>query len=784
MSLRDCMIKNGFSEAEIRNLSGGDELTDVQFKEAMIKAQEGVKDKVRKAKIQMLAVDSIMKKINSHGNGKAHGILALLGFDKSGTSGIISVDLMSNHYEKQAHATMSDMMEKLMPKTSSLWEVDDALRLNIVKEVFGEATGDVEAGAFAKSFIKANEDLRVLHNKLGGDIKKDSQWNLPQSHNSFRIRKAPKAQWVDELLAPGVLDLAGMENKYTGKSFMSPEEVRPFLDKMYDSIVTNGNSKMDWDTAVAQGNRTSVGIQNRQRFLRFKSGESYLNYQKKYGEDNIYSAMLSHIKGLANDTALIKQFGPNPQAAFNYAMGKARADPKAIDRLLGRAENAMQILTGESVGPNTKIQRVAETIRAVNTFKLGGASISAIGDQGTMAVTAGINGLPIMKNTMNFLKQMAGEGKVERQYLLQLGLNSDYVMDVASGLSRYGENDALSAWGKFSKVPDRFIRLTGLNKMTEAGRASIQISALTHLANVENLKWKDLSSGNLRMLKESGIDEADWGAMAKSKKQVINGAKLLDTRILSDDLQMKVSNMMDVLAFRAIPAPDVEAQAIMRQGTKSGTVAGEGFKSGGQFKSFSVSVLLTHIEYAKQFGAVGGAAYLAGTFVTLTAMGLVAVQIKQLVAGKEPMNLNDRATWVAAMMQGGGAGIFADFIFKDQSRFGSSMAATIAGPSASSLESIIKKLILAPTQKAFVAALDGDADAFKKMLQVYGVDFTNEVRNNLPTQLWYSKLLFDRYVFQTISQLSDPNYINKLHKREARLQKDEDRGFLFQPVEL
>lgn len=784
MSLKDCMIKNGFTENEIDEMVGDKPLSEPQFIESMTKAQKLLREKTRRAKIQMLTIDSAMNTINSHPRGAGNGLLSLLAFDKTGKSGVKSVDLMADQYSRFAFAEMSDMMETLMPKTSNGWQVDETLRRNIVKEIFGEASNDVEARAFGKSFVDANEKLRVMHNKLGGDIRKDSQWHLPQSHNGLKIRKVSQQEWVDGLLADNVLDLRNMINRNTGLPFTNKEELRPALQSMYDGIVTNGASKTDWEAAQYKDIRVARGTTNRQRFLRFKSGEAYLNYQSKFGEDNIYSAMITHIKGLAQETAMIKQFGPNPGAGYNYVRDKASELAGEKQRLIDRANNTMKELTGELSGVNNKLQQGFEQVRAVNVFKLGGASISAIGDQGTMAVTARINGLPVFKNAMYFFKSLAGQGAAERQFLLQSGVNADHVIDIASGLARYGDVEANSAWGKFATIPDRFIRLSGLNKMTEAGRSSIQLSSLGHLANIEKTAWKDLDTGNLRMLQESGINEDDWRVMTKSKKQTIKGARFLDMRELPMDVQMKVGNMMDLLAYRAIPAPDVEVRAIMRQGTEAGTVWGEVARSAAQFKSFGISVLLYQIEYSKQFGRARGAAYLAGTFVTLTAMGMVAAQIKQLVAGKELMDMDRGESWLAAAAQGGGLGIFADFIFKDQSRYGSSLTTTLMGPTMATAETLLGKLLISHTQKAFVAAIEQDPKAFEEVARSFGVTLTQEVKNNLPTQLWYSKLVFDHYVAQTVSQLADPKYINKLHKREARLKRDEGRGYLFQPIKL
>jgi len=787
MSTRDCLIKNGFTEDELTlMLKGQDNLSEIQFQEQMKLAIDEGNFKVKQAKIQLLAIDSAMKAINTHPSGPQNGLMSLLAFDKTGTSGIKSVETMANQYSRFAFSEMSDMMESLMPRTSNAWQVDNTMRLNIVKEIFSESTGDAEAKAFAQSFIKANDKLVALHTKMGGTIRKNDHWNLPQNHNALKIRRVDKSSWVDGLMEEGVLDVDNMINRETGESFTSGDpRLRGALESMYDAIVTNGASKMDWEAAGYKDIRVARGVQNRTRFLRFKTGESYLNYQKQFGEDNIYSSMITHVMGIAQETALMRQFGPNPGAGYNYVRSKAseKAGHKN-QRLIGRADNTMKELTGELSGTNNKIQQGFETLRAINVSKLGGAAISAIGDQGTLVITSAINGLPIFKTTMIFLKHMAGGGKAEKQFLLQSMVNADYVIDIASGLARYGEVDANTVWGKFAAVPDRFIRLSGLNKMTEVGRSSIQLSALGHLANVEGLAWKDLSASNLRMLKESGINEADWKSLAKSKKQVVNGAKYIDLRELPMELQMKVGNMMDVLANRAIPAPDVEVRAIMRQGSESGTIYGEGMRSGGQFKSFGISILLYQIEFAKQFGKAGGAAYLASTFVTLTTMGMMAAQIKELVAGKETMDMTTGAAWLRAAAQGGGLGIFADFIFKDQSRFGGSMVATLAGPSAAAMETLLGRLLLAHTQQAFVAAINQDEKAFEKILQSFGSTLTDEVRKNMPSQLWYTKLVFDRYVYQTISQIADPDYIGKLHKRESRLKRDEDRGYLFQPIKL
>jgi hypothetical protein len=59
--------------------------------------------------------------------------------------------------------------------------------------------------------------------------------------------------------------------------------------------------------------------------------------------------------------------------------------------------------------------------------------------------------------------------------------------------------------------------------------------------------------------------------------------------------------------------------------------------------------------------------------------------LKDIAAGREPRDIGDNAKdrakfWAAAMQQGGGLGIFGDFIFSDVNRFGGGIVQTTLGP--------------------------------------------------------------------------------------------------------
>nr|WP_324030891.1 hypothetical protein [Pantoea sp. JZ2] len=89
------------------------------------------------------------------------------------------------------------------------------------------------------------------------------------------------------------------------------------------------------------------------------------------------------------------------------------------------------------------------------------------------------------------------------------------------------------------------------------------------------------------------------------------------------------------------------------------------------------------------------AAYMGGTMIT----GMFANQMNALLSGNDPIDMTKPGTWAGAMLKGGGFGIYGDFLLQDHTQYGSSIAATLGGPSLGLAESLMKLLITNP-QKA------------------------------------------------------------------------------------
>jgi hypothetical protein len=162
-------------------------------------------------------------------------------------------------------------------------------------------------------------------------------------------------------------------------------------------------------------------------------------------------------------------------------------------------------------------------------------------------------------------------------------------------------------------------------------------------------------------------------------------------RIIDDarfDLGMKLQGFIsDEVGFGVIE-PDAASRRFLLRGTRPGTVAGEALRFIAQFKGFPIA-FAQRVGGRAVMGAVGETAlerslHRAGHIGALQAgmfvAGYMAMTAKDFARGYGPRDPDKKETIAAAMMQGGGMGIYGDFLFAQTSRFGSGVLETVAGP--------------------------------------------------------------------------------------------------------
>ncbi|HCL3067047.1 TPA: hypothetical protein N1965_006315, partial [Pseudomonas aeruginosa 7D9A] len=126
---------------------------------------------------------------------------------------------------------------------------------------------------------------------------------------------------------------------------------------------------------------------------------------------------------------------------------------------------------------------------------------------------------------------------------------------------------------------------------------------------------------------------------------------------------------------------------------------------------------------------------LAQLVLWTTAFGYLSMASKDVAKGREPRSPDDLKTWGAAMAQGGGFGIFGDYLFGESSRFGNSALETAAGPTLSTTADLVN---------LWARAKEGE-DTAASLLRI--------AQNNTPfLNLFYSRIVLDHLFLFSVQE--------------------------------
>jgi hypothetical protein len=112
---------------------------------------------------------------------------------------------------------------------------------------------------------------------------------------------------------------------------------------------------------------------------------------------------------------------------------------------------------------------------------------------------------------------------------------------------------------------------------------------------------------------------------------------------------------------------------------------------------------------------------------------------------------------LAALQQGGGLGIYGDFLFGAQNRGGQGLGETLLGPSATTVSGVAGLVVGAPLLQAEGEKVDYDRQLVKLL------------RSETPGgSLWYARLAWDRIILDQWQAAADPAYFRSWRAMERR----------------
>ena len=730
-------------------------------------------EKQRKQLAQIKAWKQIELNVNEYRDRSGNinwGRAALAILEEDRRSKFSSVKQRVQAVENQAIRNLDNFLVSF--KRNLLGAVRNKAKLdNMVREIFGQDTGDVAAREMARAWSNVAEKLRQRFNAAGGSIAKRIGWGLPQTHDAVSVRKVGKQEWINFVLPR--LDVAKMIDEQTGKQ-IPMSELTFVLDQVYETIVTDGLNT--FQPSRAKGGTSLGNRRTDHRFLIFKDADSWLEYSARFAKGTPFDVMIGHIKSMSRDIGQMEILGPNPASTielmkqnvkkFNATKKdgdrRTRIDNNNIDQLYsavaGRNDNAIDTAFGSGFAGLRQILQAAQ---------LGMAAVLATTDLNFQRIARRTSGLSQVNMIGQYFKLLQPLGRNEQQKLaVRLGLISEGWLSIASAQQRFvGE---ISGPEITRRIGDFVMRASGLSPWTQAGRWAFGMEFLGNLADNVGKTFDQLDPQLRQTLKQYGIESDSWNIMRSTDLYEHKGATFLRAEEIeartdispevSRKLSTRLMEMVDTETNFAVPSTSYRGRAFLTGDTKPGTIAGEMTRSFAMYKNFGVTLVHTHIMRGlSQVGFQRKGMYLADMVISATIMGGLAMQMKEMAKGRDPRPMNTPQFWGAAFMQGGGLGIFGDFMFWDINRYGKGLPETVAGP----VVGFVGDLNNLTTGNILQAISGEDTNFSNELINFIG-------RYTPGSSLWYMRLAMERNILDRLKLWSDPVGSRKSFRRSER----------------
>lgn len=730
----------------------------------------------------------------------------LVGTERKRTGGRLSIDAEQKGYRGAwLGGLIADMTKAGQIENFASGAFDRDVFIALYRIGKGQDTAGLspEAVQMATIVNKYQEDARNTRNRFGAWIRDLNGYITRQTHDQFKIRDAGEAEFKKTVLP--LLDLERTMRDFQGTA-------DDFLTRVYDDFATGSHMKAaaGEDDLTAFGPGSSLARrESASRVLYFKDGEAAYEYNAKFGQGKLADTVLKGLDNAASSVGLLKILGTNPEATatrlFDEYAESLRGDPKRRASFLQHRkelENLLSHVDGSANIPGSATAaKISSAARAwVSMSRLGGMLISSITDLSNYAAELRFGqNRNLLGGTLDGIGSLVqGRAKGEKKDILS-ALGVFHESTLGSVFARFDNPDLIG--GKMSAAMQQFFKLSGINWWTESLRDGYALTHSNYLASNAKREYSALPDALRDMLSLYNIDASKWEILRVAPLREADGRMYMtpdglrtvpretydayitsvgrtpsDAAVanLQADLAQALRTMTIDRMHHAVIEPGARTRAFMLRGTQPGTVPGELLRFATQFKSFPVALIqmtLGREVYGRGYDTLGeylrrGKGDMVGlaSFLALsTAMGYAAMSVKDLLRGKNPRPVDDWRTWQAAMVQGGGLGIYGDFLFGKYNRMGGSLSGSLIGPAAGVADTV------ADLWTRIRNGDDAAAASFKAALD--NTPFMN---------LFYTRTALDYLFLHSIQEALNPGF---MRRSEQRIQRENGQTYYLPPSE-
>lgn len=819
MSKRDACLgpiraatKGAFSDADIERVIDGLILRNAEKKAA--KPALSDEAALREAASE-LTIDEVKRAMVSR-RAKAYGELAkkqrlrdytamsgtwadkleamTIGNDKAGFGGRNSVDAMATAFTAELVGDLEAGLRKAGVWTRASgsvrdlnWQKNVAIEMARLNGSKDAPTGDASAVAAAEVMAPLIEKGRQMQNGVGAYIGKLEGYVARQNHDPVKVAggfwrdlgKFTDGQlnevqtqafnaWHDAI-APRLSDETFADMRPTDKG--TAADRRAFLQAVWFNIVTGDHTRGsaigdDIDGFLPKSGKARAV--SAERVLHFKSAGDWWDYHLTFGRGDLFGAVTGDLQRAAQNTALMKRFGPNPEIAWANDLKRFSEEARqAGDMRQGqkiassRMQSAFDQVAGISEAPeNLRVAHVGQLMRKHQSVtKLGGMVLSAFPDIGvgaTHLMDAGVPFLEAYQSVFSGILRLDGRARAEAADML------DVMARTSIGHLTSGVTTRDGALGWYTYLGRMNFALQGFDFWNGGLRGGVAWGFARHLGRHAGKDITALPKGLQNSLARFGIDAKGWEAIRAGVQTVDGQAFVAFDHIKDEGLRMRAKAMVNDVMDNATSESRARERRDMDFGQPPGSVLGETLRAFFQFKSFAFALVNRSLIPAGRAAAQGNGGPLVNLIVSTMLLGMLSVQAKQLVKGREPRPIDGKMV-LAALVQGGGLGIYGDFLFGERNRFGGGLAETFGGPMIgdfSQLVSLYDKIRRGD---------DAGASAFKL------------VKSEIPfANLWYTRAALDYLIFWRMQEAINPGWAARYQRQT---EKQTGAPFLLKPTE-
>lgn len=601
-----------------------------------------------------------------------------------------------------------------------------------------------------------------------------------------------------------------LDRARTFKDVLS-KDVEEFMRGSYDALVTGIHLRNAGEDTGNIGDFrkikpiSRVGQLEAAKIFHFKGGEEWLTYNDKFGTGSLATAIFRTLEHQGKSIGIMRRFGPSSTPNFNRLRDDIMADKtqrriKGHQRRLDVAQHMWDWASGFSRVPVN--QTLADWSLAFRQFvtlvRLPLVVITAFQDLANRAQEMRDHGVGFFDAWRGILRRnIQGLSTKEKQEFASLFrvYNTAQLGIFASRMAAFDSPE-----GMLSKVMATFWKYNGMNWWDRVNTQAHALALGSHLGSLRDRAFDDLPPEEKRLLLQYDIKKEEWDFYRKHATTVTGTDQ---TTFIAPDMVRQVSHTPEgeaafskYLADRgieknsaalkeaeeelseklgayfidrtshAILVPDLRESTFILQGTQAGTVWGELARSVALFKTFSVSFARKLWGRKLYGGNLKGNADILATLeimVTSTIMGAGIVDLKLAGQLKEPRELGLKFA-LAAFLQGGGMGIYGDFLFGQYNRFGQTFTGTFIGPGLGTINDFV-------TFMDKLAKMDHPGNAALQFFE----------RNTPFLNIYFFKTALNYLFLYSLAESMSPGYLQRMQRN---LQKQQDQDFILAPSQF